>query len=215
MELCGGTHTRRTGDIGLVKIVSESAVAGGIRRVEALTGTLALATIEEQEEWIKRSAALLKTEPWMLPDRIEGLIAERRKLEQEIAELRRRLATGEASPPVTVTRIGDVPFSARVMEGVPPKELRSAADAVKRSLGSGVVALIAINEGKAAVVVSVTRDLEDRVDARRLVHAGVLAVGGKQSGGRTDVAQGGGPNGTSASQALAEIEAELKRMVAS
>jgi alanyl-tRNA synthetase len=212
MELCGGTHTRRTGDIALVKLVGEAAVAAGVRRVEALTGAAALAHIEDEERWLGDAAAALKTVPSALPERVQELVAERRRLEQELADLRRKLATGATADEPTAKRIGDIAFTGRRLEGVPAKELRSAADSLKQGLGSGVVALVGINEGKAAVVVSVSDDLKGRIDAVELVRSGVAAVGGKGGGGRADFAQGGGPDGMAAPAALAAIEDRLAAM---
>ena len=214
MELCGGTHARRTGDIALVKLVGETSVSAGVRRVEALTGAAALAHIEAEERWLETTAAALKTVPSAVPDRVQELLGEKRKLEQELAELRRRLATGATQDEAAAKRVGDIAFTGRQLEGVPAKELRSAADSLKQGMGSGVVALVAVNEGKAAVVVSVSNDLESRVNAVELVKSGVAAVGGKGGGGRADFAQGGGPDGAAASAAIAAIEQRLAAMVA-
>jgi len=208
MELCGGTHTRRTGDIALVKLIGEGAVAAGVRRVEALTGQAALAHVEEEEAWLEAAAATLKTVPQALPERVQDLLTEKRRLEQELAELRRKMAAGDTGQ-AAAKRVGNVALAARTLDGVPAKELRSAADSIKQGLGSGVVALVAVNEGKAAVVVSVSDDLKDRVDAVELVKAGVAALGGKGGGGRPDFAQGGGPDGAAAAAALEAIEAAL------
>ena len=213
MELCGGTHAARTGDIALVKLVGEGAVAAGVRRIEALTGAAALAHVEEEERWLESAAQALKTVPAELPQRVQDLLAEKRRLEQELAELRRKLATGGSAPADAAKQIGDVAFIARTLEGVPAKELRTAADSLEEGRGSCVVALIGVNDGKAAVVVSVSDDLKGRVDAVELVKGGVEAVGGKGGGGRADFAQGGGPNGAAAAQALAAIESRLTAMV--
>jgi alanyl-tRNA synthetase len=213
MELCGGTHTERTGDIALVKLVGEAAVAAGVRRVEALTGAAALAHVETEEQWLDAAAHALKTVPAELPQRVQDLLAEKRRLEQELTELRRRLATGGGGATAAAKRIGDVSFTAKTLEGVPAKELRSAADSLKEGQGSSVVALVGVNEGKAAVVVSVSDDLKSRIDAVELVKSGVAAVGGKGGGGRADFAQGGGPQGAAAAQALEAIESRLNAMV--
>ncbi len=211
MELCGGTHVARTGDIALAKLVTEGAVAAGVRRVEALTGAAALAHIETEEGWLAEAAEALKVQPAGLPDRVRDLVAEKRKLEQELAELRRKLATG-ASDAEPAREIAGIAFTARALDGVPAKELRTAADRLKQDMKSGVVALVAVNDGKAAVVVSVSEDLTGRIDAVDLVKQGVAAVGGKGGGGRADFAQGGGPDGTEAAAALAAIEQRLAEL---
>ena len=143
-----------------------------------------------------------------LPARIEALVEDRRRLEREVAELRRKLATGETGGN-GVKQVGEIRFAGRTLDGVPAKELRGTADAIKKQLGSGVVALVSVNDGKAAVVVSVTDDLAQRLDAVALVRRGVEAVGGSGGGGRRDFAQGGGPEGGRAAEAIAAIEAGL------
>jgi alanyl-tRNA synthetase len=213
MELCGGTHVARTGDIALAKLVAESAVAAGVRRVEALTGAAALAHIETEEGWLAEAAEALKVQPAALPDRVRDLVAEKRRLEQELAELRRKLATG-ASDAGPARDIAGIAFTARALDGVPAKELRTAADRLKQDMKSGVVALVAVNDGKAAVVVSVSEDLAGRIDAVDLVRQGVAAVGGKGGGGRADFAQGGGPDGAEAAAALVAIEQRLAELAA-
>jgi alanyl-tRNA synthetase len=205
VELCGGTHVRSTGDIGLVRIVSDSPVAAGVRRIEALTGAAALAHIEAEERWLAEAAEALKVQPAGLPDRVRDLMAEKRRLEQELAELRGKLATG-ASDAEPARDIAGIAFTARALDGVPAKELRTAADRLKQDMKSGVVALVAVNDGKAAVVVSVSEDLTGRIDAVELVRQGVAAVGGKGGGGRPDMAQAGGPDGSAAEAAIAAVE---------
>lgn len=210
VELCGGTHVRRTGDIALFRITSESAVASGIRRIEAVTGELAFEEVRREHELLTSLAQTLKVGPADLPARIEALVEERRRLEREAAELRRKLALGGAAAAGDgFKQIGGIRFAGRTLEGVPAKELRGTADAIKKELGSGVVALVSVNDGKAAVVVSVTEDLVGKVDAVELVRRGVAAVGGSGGGGRPDFAQGGGPEGVRAPAALAAIEAGL------
>ncbi len=207
LELCGGTHVRRTGEIGLFKIVAETAIAAGVRRIEALTGQAALDHLNEEEGWLFAAAAALKTTPRELPERIEALLAQRRKLENEIAKLRRALATGGGGD--DLRRVGDVKLAAKRLDGTPPNELRGLADDLKRKLGSGVVALVAVNEGKAALVVGVTDDLTDRFNAVDLVRLGAAALGGKGGGGRPDMAQAGGPDGARADAALDAIAEAL------
>ncbi len=211
MELCGGTHVARTGDIALLKLVGEAAVAAGVRRIEALTGEAALEHVETEERWLAEAAETLKVQPLALVERVRDLVAEKRKLEQDLAELRRKLATGarDAEP---ARSIAGIAFAARALDGVPAKELRAAADQIEADMGSGVVALVAVNDGKAAVVVSVSDDLAGRIDAVDLVREGVRAVGGKGGGGRADFAQGGGPDGAAAPAALAAIEERLAEL---
>ncbi len=217
VELCGGTHVRRTGDIGLFKIVGESAVAAGVRRIEAVTGAAAEAYVVEEERMLKDAAGALRVPPSELPARISGLIEDRRKLEREVAELRKKLATGgggsNAAAQETKT-IAGVIFLGRILADVPGKDLKSIADEMKKQLGSGVVALISTAEGKASVVIGVTDDLTAKVSAVDLVKAGAAAVGGKGGGGRPDMAQAGGPDGGKAADALAAIAAELAKVPA-
>jgi alanyl-tRNA synthetase len=211
MELCGGTHVRRTGDIGLFKIVGESALAAGIRRIEAVTGAGALKYLNEQEHLLQSIAALMKTSPLEAPTRVEALMNDKKKLEKEISDLRRKLATGggaAAAPEAKV--IKGVNFASRVLEGVPANELKPLADELKAKLGSGVVALVSVAEdGKASLVVAVTPDLTGRINAVNLVKVGAEKLGGKGGGGRPDMAQAGGPDGKLANDAVSAIEAAL------
>ncbi len=211
VELCGGTHVRRTGDIAQFRITGESAVAAGIRRIEAVTGELAFEESARERDLLLGLAQSLKVSPAELPERLEALLDERRRLEREATDLRRKLAIGGggAAGGDAFKQIGPIRFAARTLEGVPAKELRGTADAIKKELGSGVVALVSVTDGKAAVVVSVTPDLAGTVDAVALVRRGVEAVGGAGGGGRPDFAQGGGPGGAQAAEALAAIEAGL------
>ena len=213
MELCGGTHVGRTGDIALFKVISESAVASGVRRIEALTGEAAFAHVAEEERWLGEVATSLKAAPSEVAGRVRALLDDRRRLEQELALARKRLATGERDSS-GVRQIGDIAFAGRTIEGLPPKELRGAADAIKKEVGQGVVALVAVNDGKAALVVTVSDDLKDQVNAVGLLRAGVAAVGGKGGGGRPDFAQGGGPDGSRAGEAIKAIERALGEAVA-
>jgi len=206
VELCGGTHVRRTGDIGLFKIVGETAIASGVRRIEALTGAAAEAFVAEEEGLLRRATAALRTGPAELPARIAGLVEERRRLERELADARRALANARPSRPSADKRIGEIAFDARIVEGVPGRELKSLADDLKRRIGSGVVAIVSRADGKAAIVVGVTPDLTGRFDAVELVRRGAEALGGKGGGGRADMAQAGGPDAAHAEQALAAVE---------
>jgi len=211
VELCGGTHTRRTGDIGLFKIVAESAVSSGVRRVEALTGENALDYFEAQDERVKDLSHMLKSAPGDVPARVKSLMDEKKKLEQEIAALRKQLATGGggASANDDVKDIGGIKFVGKVLEGIPAKDLKGMADEFKSKIGSGVVALIATGEGKASIVVGVTEDLTDKLNAVDLVKIGAEALGGKGGGGRPDMAQAGGPDEASANDAVSAIEGKI------
>src|SRR5690606_32179267 len=200
MELCGGTHVRRTGDIGLLKITAESAVSAGVRRIEAVTGRGAFAYLTQQAATLQQVAQNLKASPAEIPARVEALLSERKKLEREVSEMRQKLATigdsGAANSGASATKtVNGIPFAARVLQDVPPKELKPMADALKKQLGTGVIALIAVNEGRASLVVGVTDDLTGKQDAVELVRIGAEAVGGKGGGGRPDMAQAGGPDG--------------------
>ena len=218
VELCGGTHVRRTGDIGLFKIVSEGAVAAGVRRIEALTGTGAKAWLSERDHLLTEAASVLKVRPEEVPARLASLVDERRKMERELAELRRQVAMGggaKADGGGEAKDIGGVKFAARVVDGLPAKDLKPMADELKKQIGSGVVALIASNEGKASIVVGVTDDLTARISAVDLVRVGAEALGGKGGGGRPDMAQAGGPDASLAPAAVEEIEKAIRSKVAS
>ena len=206
-ELCGGTHARRTGDIGLFRIVSESAVAAGMRRIEAVTGAAAQSYIADEAKALSDAAAVLKVSPADLPGRIESLLDERRKMEKEITELRRQLATGGGGGSASdIKEISGIKFAGKTLDGVPAKDLKSLADDLKGQVGSGVVALISVNDGKASLVVGVTDDLAEKISAVDLVRVGSEAVGGKGGGGRPDMAQAGGPDGGNADAAINAIE---------
>lgn len=210
VELCGGTHVRRTGDIALMHILGDSAVAAGVRRVEALTGEAAWRYLDGRDRIVREAAQTLKTSADELPSRLSALMDERRKLERELSEARKRLALagsqGEGGPSASEPElVGGLPLVARVVDGVQAKELRGMIDAAKKSIKSGIVAFIAVNDGKAALAVGVTDDLTDQVSAVDLVRAGAAAVGGKGGGGRPDMAQAGGPDGAQADAALAAI----------
>ena len=205
-ELCGGTHVRRTGDIGLFKIVGEAAVAAGVRRIEALTGPGAEAYVSEQERLIGEAAAALRVQPGELPQRVAGLIEERKRLERELTEARKRLATGGSAEDSGIRDVGGVKLATRLLDGVPAKELKGMADVLKRQIGSGVVALIARSEDRASLVVGVTADLTARFSAVDLAQLGSKAMGGQGGGGRPDMAQSGGPDASRAPAALAAIE---------
>ena len=211
VELCGGTHVARTGDIGLVAIVSEGAVAAGVRRVEALTGAAARAYFAEQDKRVREAAALLKVAPGDMVQRLASVVEDRRRLERELADAMKKLAMGggDAGGAATI-EVAGIRVMARVVQGVKPNDQKSLADEGKNVLGSGIVALVGVSEdGKGALVVAVTDDLVGRHDAVTLVRAGVAALGGKGGGGRADMAQGGGPDGAKAEDALAAVRAVL------
>jgi alanyl-tRNA synthetase len=215
VELCGGTHVRRLGDIGLFTILSESAVAAGVRRIEALTSEGARKYLQHQAEIAREAAAVLKTNPAELTVRVSQLAEERKRMERELSDARRALAlAGPARADVAdeIREIAGVKVMLRVVEGVSAKDLKSLADEAKAKLGSGVVAVIAVADGRASLVVGVTDDLKARIDAVDLVKRGAEALGGKGGGGRADLAQAGGPDGTKAQDALAAIERRLAEL---
>ena len=205
VELCGGTHVSRTGDIGLFKIVGEGGVSAGVRRLEAVTGEAARLYFLDQETRLREAAQALKTQPADVPARIAALIEERRKLEREVSELRRKLATGGGDGGVAPREFGGVKFIAQTLDGVPAKDLRGTADALKKQLGTGVVVLASVTDGKVALVVSVTEDLTARFNAATLVKLATPLIGGQGGGGRPDFAQGGGNEPAGIDRALAAI----------
>ncbi|MBL6957500.1 MAG: alanine--tRNA ligase [Rhodospirillales bacterium] len=210
VELCGGTHVKATGDIGLFKVVSESAVAAGVRRIEGLTGDAARQYYTDQEAALQQVASLLKAAPTDVPDRVAALLEDRKKLENELAEARRQAATGGGgNGGGDIKDVGGVKFTARLLDGMPAKELKSLADDLKKQVGSGVVSLISVTDGKVSLVVGVTEDLSDRISAVDLVRAGSAVVGGKGGGGRPDMAQAGGPDASKAQEANQAIEDAL------
>ncbi|WBY16026.1 alanine--tRNA ligase [Erythrobacteraceae bacterium WH01K] len=212
VELCGGTHVNATGDIQLLRIVSESAVSSGVRRVEALTGDAARLWLVERENALKEAASALRTNPEDVAGRVAALLDERKTLEKELADARKQLALGGggASGPQQET-IGDVAFSGQVIEGLNPKDLRGLLDEAKQRMGSGIAAICAVNDGKAAFAVAVTDDLVASHSAVDLVKAGVEALGGKGGGGRPDMAQGGGPDGDKADAAIDAVRSLIAK----
>ena len=212
VELCGGTHVNATGDIGVFRIVSESAVSSGVRRIEALTGEGARQWLVGREEALKNAAGILRTTPEDVEARVAALLDERKKLERELAEAKKALALGgggAAAAGPADEEVDGVKFSGQVLEGLDPKELRGLLDQAKQRLGSGVAAIVAVNEGKASIAVAVTDDLKDKASAVDLVRKGVEALGGKGGGGRPDMAQGGGPDGSKGADAIAAVKAAL------
>ena len=213
VELCGGTHVMRTGDIGLISIVSESGVAAGTRRLEAMTGDAARRHLASEAKKLKEIASLLKASPQDAADRVSAIIEERKKFERDLADARKKLAMGGggSSGATDVTEINGVKFLGRRVDGVEMKDLKGLADEAKAQLGSAVIALVNIGEdGKAGLVVAVTQDLTTRFNAVELVRVGSEALGGKGGGGRPDMAQAGGPDGTKADQALQAIASLLR-----
>ncbi len=217
VELCGGTHVRATGDIGLFKIVSESAVSSGVRRIEALTGDAALAWLNARDEAVRAIAASLRTSPEEAAARVAALVEERKRLDKELADAKKALALsggGSSAPAEADEQIAGVTFSGKVIEGLDARELRPLLDQAKQSMGSGIAAVVAVNEGKAAVAVAVTDDLTGRYSAVELVRIGVETLGGKGGGGRADMAQGGGPDGAKAHDAIAAVRDALAKVAA-
>ncbi len=207
VELCGGTHVRRTGDIGLFRIVGEGAVSAGVRRIEAVAGDAALAAVAEADRRLSEVANLLRTNPAEVVDRVGQLIEDRRKSEQQIAELQRKLATGGAA--ASVETIGDVPFAARNLGEVSPRDLKGMAEAIGTQIGSSVVAAASTADQRASLVVWVSPDLLPRFSAVDLVRAASRTLGGTGGGGRPDLAQAGGPNADAVPDAFDAIRAML------
>lgn len=209
VELCGGTHVKRTGDIGSFRIVSESALAAGVRRIEALTGLAALEYAQKRDDLLAQTAEMLKASIADIPARVQGVIDERKKLERELSDTRKKLAVGGASGAQAAKQINGVSFIGRELTDVPAKELKGMADEMKKQIGSGVVALTCVADGKVSVVVGVTNDLTSKINAVDLVRIGAAAAGGKGGGGRPDMAQAGGSDASKTAQVLAEIEKAL------
>ncbi len=215
VELCGGAHVRATGEIELVKIVQEGAVAAGVRRIEALTANAARTHLATQEAALRQAADLLRVQPSDVPNRLASLLEERKKLERELSEAKKKIAlgaggNGHATTENPVRTVGDVTMLARTVHGIQPKDLRSLVDDGKRQIKSGIVAIVGVTEeGKAGLVVGVTDDLTAKYSAVDLVKAGAAALGGQGGGGRPDMAQAGGPDGAAAEAALDAIANRL------
>jgi alanyl-tRNA synthetase len=207
IELCGGTHVGRTGDIGYFRIVSESPVAAGVRRIEAVTGASAEAIVATAEQRLAQAANVLKTSPAELPDRVAALLEDRRKLERQVAELQKKLATGGTA--AELEQVAGITLAARNLGDIPARDLKGLADAIGKQIGSGVVALVSTAEGKASIVVGVSPDLTGRFSAVELVRAASAAVGGKGGGGRPDLAQAGGPDAAAADAALQAVRTAM------
>lgn len=212
VELCGGTHVNALGDIAIFKIVTESAVSSGVRRIEALTGEAARLWLQGRDDKLREAAVALKASPDEVPARVLSLVEERRRLERELAEAKKALALGGGvgtAAPAGPEQIGGVNFVGQILDGLDPKALRGAVDEAKARIGSAVVAFVALNEGRAAIAVGVTDDLTGRLNAVELVKRGVAALGGQGGGGRPDMAQGGGPDGGNAAAAIEAVKGAL------
>ena len=217
VELCGGTHVARTGDIGLIKITAESASAAGVRRIEALTADGAREHLAQQDARVRELAAALRTKPDDVVERVKALLEERKQMERDLANAKRQLAlgggtagNGAAQAEAAVRTVGKVKLMARSVQGLNPKDLRGLIDDGKKQVGSGIVAIVGVTEdGKAGLAVGVTEDLTGTYSAVDLVKVGAAALGGKGGGGRPDMAQAGGPDGSKAQAALEAIEARL------
>jgi alanyl-tRNA synthetase len=207
IELCGGTHVRRTGDIGLFRIVGETGVSAGVRRIEAVTGAAAEAWALANERRLLEVATALRTSPAEVPDRVAALVEEKRRLERVVADLQTKLATGGGA--ASAEEVGGIKFAGRNLGDVPARDLKGLAEAILKQVESGVVALVSTAEGKASVVVAVSADLTGRFSAVELVRAASAAVGGRGGGGRPDLAQAGGPDGAGADAALAAVRDAL------
>jgi alanyl-tRNA synthetase len=205
VELCGGTHVNQTGEIGLFKIVSETAVAGGVRRIEAVTNDGAINWINNRLDILDASSQVLKTTPDQLPARIDTLLQERRQAEQMIADLRRKLAEGGSDDSGSINReIAGLHLTGRILTDTPAKELKSIADTMIKQ-AEGAVVLVSSMDGKASLVVAVSHEATGRLNAVDLVRIGAEQMGGKGGGGRPDMAQAGGPDADKAEQAISAI----------
>jgi alanyl-tRNA synthetase len=218
VELCGGTHVRRTGDIGLITVTSESAVASGVRRIEALTGRHARKHANDIMALARSAAMELRTTPEEVPARIASLMEERKRLERDLSDARKKLAMGSGTGSGSgagadgLRHVGDVKLMVRAVEGIEIKDLKSLVDDGKKQLGSGVIAIVGVTgDGKAGVVVGVTGDLTSRYNAVDLARVASAVLGGKGGGGRPDMAQAGGPDGAKAADALTAIEQAMAR----
>ncbi|MBU6252577.1 MAG: alanine--tRNA ligase [Alphaproteobacteria bacterium] len=210
VELCGGTHVNALGDIALFKIVSEGAVAAGVRRVEAMTGEAARLWLTDREDKLKDVAAQLRANPDEVPARVASLAETVRKLEKDLAEAKKALALGGGGASAAEPEdVHGVMFLGQSFDGLDPKELRGLANDAKSKLGSGIAAFVTVNDGRASVLVAVTDDLTTRFSAVDLVRKGVEALGGQGGGGKPEMAQGGGPDGSKSAEALMAIKQSI------
>src|SRR3546814_765571 len=219
VELCGGTHVGALGDIALFKILSESAVASGVRRIEALTSEAARQWLTAREDKLREAAAALKTSPDEVPARVASLVEERRRLERELADAKKQLALGGGGSAGAETasgpeQVGGHAFIGQVIEGLDPKGLRGLVDDAKNRLGSGVAVLVAVNDGRARVAIGVTQDLVATHSAVDLVQSAVAALGGQGGGGRPALPQGGGPEGGQGEAAVQAVRQALEQVAA-
>ncbi len=212
VELCGGIHVRRTGDIAVFAITSESGVSAGVRRIEAVTGAAALEYLKGKVAIARSIADQLKSTIEKAPERVAALQDQKRALENELSDAKKKLAMGASAGGAAAgpEEINGIKLLARVADGVPAKDLRGLIDDAKKQLGSGVTVFVAVNDGKAAVATGVTDDLKDKISAVDLVKVAAAAVGGKGGGGRPDMAQAGGPDGSKANDAVEAVRAFLK-----
>ena len=211
LELCGGTHVGALGEIGLFTVVGEGAVSSGVRRVEALTGEAARGWFQHRDQRLREAAAALRSTPDEVPARVAALLDDRRRLERELADAKKALSLGGSAGGASAgpEDVAGTAFIGQVLDGFEAKGLRGAVDEAKQRLGSGVAAIVAVNDGRASVAVGVTPDLVTRMSAVDLLRAAVAALGGQGGGGRPDMAQGGGPDGDKAVAALDAIRAAL------
>jgi alanyl-tRNA synthetase len=209
VELCGGTHVQATGDIALFKIVSEGAVSAGVRRIEALTGEAARSYLTGQENRLRDVAATLKAAPADVPERVAALLATTKRLEKELADAKKALALGGGGAKAETETVGAFQFIAQIIDGLDPKDVRNVTEGMRKTIGSGIAVVIAVNDGKASVAVSVSDDIADTVSAVDLAKIAVAALGGQGGGGRPTMAQGGGPNAEAARSAVDMIKSHL------
>jgi len=211
LELCGGTHVRALGDIGLFTVVGEGAVSSGVRRVEALTGEAARDYLTARDAKLREAAAALKSSPDEVPARVAALVEDRRRLERELADAKKALALGGGAGGAAAgpEEVGGVAFLGQVVEGLDPKGLRGTVDEMKQRIGSGIAMIVAVNEGRASVAVGLTADLVGSHSAVDLLRVAVATLGGQGGGGRPDMAQGGGPDGAKAADAVAAVRTAL------
>ena len=223
VEFCGGTHVHRGGDIAVFKLTAQHAIGSGVRRVTALTGAAALRHIAEQEKQLLAAATSLKVPSEQLNRRLAALLDENRQLNQQLREAKRRLALAPATPASkinadptqeNVEMLGDIKFMPLIVEGMDAKDVRAMVDEAKKRLGSGIIAMIALNKGRASMTVGITKDLLPLHDAVVLVKIGALVLGGEGGGGRADMAQAGGPHGDRAQQAIQALRDHLRALVA-
>ena len=210
IELCGGTHVSKTGDIGQIKIISESAVAGGVRRIEAVSQDAARRWFADREILLLKTANLLKSKVELVPERVSFLLSEKKKLETELVQLRKKLATGTVLGKTNGSeRIGPFNFIGKILDDTPAKELKSLADQFRLNAAATVICLISIKNNKVSIVVSLSQDCEGQLDAVLLVRIASEILDGKGGGGRFDMAQAGGNKPEKAPQAIEAIKKEL------